>query len=137
MKKLMILTALLLFAGIAFGQALQKGNLLGVHLVTVDLKPGVTMDQFITFFNEHTKPAWEKAYQEMEVFPMKGIRGENNDAFGMIVVFKDEAARNKHYNADGSLSKYGTKVMEEIAPVTAEAEKLGTWTSTYTDWIVL
>ncbi len=136
MKKLVIITALILFAGIAFGQTLQKGNLIGVHVLKVELKTGVTMDQYIEFFNEKTKPAWEKADKGMKVFPIKAIRGENNNEFGMIIIYKDEAARNKHYDADGNLSEYGNKVMEEIAPVTAELEKLGTWTSTYTDWIV-
>jgi len=137
MRKLLVITAFLLFAGIAFGQTLMKGNLIGVHVMSVELKPGATMDQYIEFFNEKTKPAWEKAEKGMEIFPIKAIRGENNNEIGMIIIFKDEAARNKHYNADGSLSEYGNKVMEEIAPITAEGEKLGTWTSTYTDWIVL
>lgn len=133
----MIITALLLFAGLAFGQILQEGNLVGVHVVKVELKPGITMDQYINFFNEKMKPAWEKTYKGMEVYPMKAIRGENKSEFGMIVVFKDEAARDKHYNKDGSPSEYGAKAMEEIAPVSQEGEKLGTWTSKYTDWIVL
>lgn len=137
MKKLMIVTALLLFSGIAFGQALQKGSLIGVHVMKVELKPGVTMDQYMNFFNEKTKPAWEKADKDMEVFPLKAIRGENENELGMIVIYKDEAARNKYYNEDGSLSEIGNKLMEKVAPVNAEAEKLGTWSSTYTDWIVL
>lgn len=137
MKKILGVIALLLFAGIAFGQTLQDGNLVGVHVLKVELKPGVTMDQYITFFNEKTKPAWEKADKGMKIYPMKAIRGENKDEVGMIVIFKDEAARDKHYNEDGSLSEYGQKIQNEIATVTAEAEKLGTWSSTYTDWIVL
>ena len=137
MKKLMIVTALLLFAGIAFGQVLQKGNLVGVHVMKVELKPGVTMDQYIEFFNEKTKPAWETAIKEMEIYPLKAIRGENDNKFGMIVIYKDEASRDKFYNDDGSQSEYGDKIMEKIAPINAEAEKLGTWTTTYTDWIVL
>jgi hypothetical protein len=137
MKKLLVITALLLFAGIAFGQTLQKGSLIGVHVVKVELKQGVTMDQYIDFLNEKMKPAWEKADEGREVFPMKAIRGENKNEFGMIVIYKDEAARNKHYNEDGSSSEHGKKVDEELAPVMAELEKLATWTSTYTDWVVL
>lgn len=137
MKKLMIITALLLFAGITFGQVLQKGNLVGMHVLKIELKEGVTMDQYIKFFNEKTKPALEKADKEMKIYPMKAIRGENNNEFGMIVVYKNEAARDKYYNAEGDLSEFGNKLMEEVAPVNAEAEKLGTWTSTYTDWVVL
>jgi len=137
MKKLLFAAAFLLFAGIAFGQSLQNGNLVGVHVMKVELKPGATMDQYIEFFNEKLKPAWEKAEPSMQISPMKAIRGENKNEFGMIVIYKDEAARDKYYNEDGSPSEYGNKVMEKVAPVTLEGEKLGTWTSTYTDWIVL
>lgn len=133
----MIVTAFLLFAGIAFGQILQKGNLVGVHVVKVELKPGVTMDQYIEFFNTKLKAAWEKADRDGKIYPMEGIRGEHNDEFGMIVIYKNEAARDKFYNEDGSQSELGQKINEEIAPIVAEGEKLGTWTSTYTDWIIL
>lgn len=137
MRKLLIVTGLLLFAGIAFGQTLQKGNLIGMHVVTVDLKPGATMDQYIDLFNEKIKPLWEKADEGMKVFATKGIRGENVNEFGMIVQYTDEAARNKGHNTDGTLTEFGNKVMGEMAPVLSEWEKIGTHTSKYTDWLLL
>ena len=136
MKKLFIITALLLFAGLAFGQTLQKGNLIGIHVVTVDLKAGVTMDQYIEFFNEKAKPVWENADKEMKIFAVKAIRGENENEFGMLIQYKNEAARNKYYNADGSPTEFAVKYQEKLAPINAEMEKFGTWTSTYTDWII-
>jgi len=137
MRKLLIITAILLFAGIAFGQTLMKGNLIGVHVTSVELKPGATMDQFIDFFNKKAKPAWENAHEGMKVFIMKGIRGENVNEIGMLFQFKDEAARDKSYNADGSMSEFGQKAQEKLAPILTEAEKIGTWTFKYTDWLVL
>jgi len=137
MKKLLVITAFLLFAGIAFGQTLQKGNLIGVHVMSVELKPGATMDQFIDFFNKKAKPEWEKIHEGMKVFIMKGIRGENVDEIGMLYQFKDEAARDKSYNDDGSISEFGQKVQEKLAPILTEAGKIGTWTFKYTDWLVL
>lgn len=137
MKKLFIISVLLLIAGFAIGQALQRGNLIGVHTMTVELKPGVTMDQYIDFFNAKTKPAWEKAMPGITIFGMKGIRGEHKNEFGVLVQYKDEAARDKSYNADGTPSEYGIKVNELLAPMNTEAEKLGTWTSVYTDWVLL
>ena len=68
MRKLLVITALLLFAGIAFGQTLQKGNLIGVHVITFDLKPGVTVDQVIDFFDEKNKPAWENANKMFDLY---------------------------------------------------------------------
>jgi hypothetical protein len=32
-------------AGITYGQSIQKGNLIGTHVVTVTLNPGVTMEK--------------------------------------------------------------------------------------------
>ncbi len=136
MRKLLVITALFLFAGIAFGQTLQKGNLIGLHVMSVELKPGATMDQFIDFFNEKVKPEWEKMENGMTVFIIKGIRGENMNEFGMLVQYKDEATRNKSFNPDGSYSEYGNKSMENMAPILTEMEKLGTWTPKYTDWII-
>ncbi len=135
MKKLLIITALLLFAGIAFGQAIQKGNLIGVHVISFELKPGATVDQFIDFFNETTKPAWEKAYG-MKVFAMKGIRGEHINEFGMIIQYEDEASRDKYYNDDGTPSELLNNAMEELLSIQSEQDKIATTTSKYTDWIL-
>ena len=137
MRKLLVVTALLLFAGIAFGQTLMKGNLIGVHVMSVELKPDATMDQFIDLFNKKGKPAWENAHKGVKIFLMKGLRGENVNEIGTIFQFKDEAARDQSYNADGSLNEYGQKAQEKMAPIIAEMEKIGTWTFTYTDWLVL
>ncbi len=94
------------------------------------------MDQYIDFFNEKVKPAWEKAENGMTIFAIKGLRGENMNEFGFLVQYKDEATRNKSFNPDGSLSEYGNKFMEKMAPIRTEREKLGTHTSKYTDWII-
>ncbi len=94
------------------------------------------MDQYIDFFNEKVKPAWEKAENGMTVFAIKGLRGENMNEFGMLVQYKDEATRNKAFNPDGSPSEYGNKLMEKMAPSLTEMEKLGTYTTKYTDWII-
>ncbi len=137
MRKLLVITAFLLFAGIAFGQTLMKGNLIGVHVISVELKPGATMDQFIDFFNKKVIPEWEKADKGMEVFATKGIRGENVNEFGTIVQYTDEAARDKGHNTDGTLTEFGNKVMEEMAPILSEWQKIGTYTTKYTDWLLL
>jgi hypothetical protein len=136
MRKLLIITALLLFAGIAFGQTLQKGNLIGLHVLSIDLKPGVTLDQYLDFFNEKVKPAWEKAEKGMKIFSIKGLRGEDMNEVGVLVQYEDEATRNKSFNPDGSPSEFGNKLNEEMAPINSELEKLGTYTSKYTDWII-
>lgn len=137
MKKLLIITALVLLAGIAYGQTLKKGNLIGVHVMSVELKPGATMEQYVDFYTKKVIPAWEKSQEGVKLFMLKGIRGEQKDEIGLMVQFPDEAARDKSYNADGSMTEFGEKIQEKMAPILGEAEKIGTSTSKYTDWLVL
>ena len=136
MKKVLVFTALLLFAGIAFGQTLKKGNLIGVHVVTVELKPDVTMEQYIKFLSEKYIPEFEKLYEGYHLFTMKGIRGENKGSIGFLFQLKDEATRNLYNNDDGSPTDLGNQLWEKFKPVFSEMEKLGTWASDYTDWVI-
>jgi len=46
MKKLILLATFILMAGTIFGQTLQKGNVLGLHVITVNLDPDVTYNQW-------------------------------------------------------------------------------------------
>ena len=137
MKKLILAAAaLLLVAGTTFGQTLQKGNLLGFHVSTVDLKTDVTMEQYQEFFISKVIPEMEKHYPGWKGYPVKGIRGENENSFGIIYVIESEEHRDKYYNEDGSLNELGTATQEKLKPVLDELEKWGTYTSKYTDWLV-
>jgi hypothetical protein len=137
MKKLFLLAAAILMTGIVFGQAIEKGNLIGTHVVNVSLMPGVTMEKFIDFYITKVIPEMEKNMPNVKVFPLKGLRGESTDSYGMMVVFKSSMERDKYYNPDGSDSELGKSVNEKVKPVMDELAKMGTVTSKYTDWIVL
>ena len=137
MKKLILITAaLLLVAGTTFGQTLQKGNLVGFHVTTVDLKPDVTMEQFQEFYISKVMPEFEKHFPGWKGYSVKGIRGENENSIGMIYVIESEKHRDKYYNEDGSLNELGTATYEKLKPVLDELEKLGTYTTKYTDWVI-
>jgi len=77
MKKLVLLTALILLLGSAFGQGLQKGNIVGVQTLTVTLNQGVTMEQFTDYLIKKCFPEFEKAHQGWKYYLTKGIKGEN------------------------------------------------------------
>ena len=136
MKKLILTAALILVAGITFGQTLQKGNLVGTHVLTIDLKPDVTMEQYQEFYISKVIPEFEKHYPYTKVYFAKGIRGENENSFGVIAVIKSEKYRDQNYNEDGSLNELGIANQEKLKPVMEELEKFGTYTSTYTDWVI-
>lgn len=136
MKKLFLIVAIILLAGITYGQSLQKGNLVGTHTLTVSLKPGVTMEKYTDFFKTKVIPEWEKNLPNWKFYLVKGLRGENINSFGFIIVIKSVQDRDKYYNADGSDTELGKSLGVKLKPVNDEFEKLGTYTSKYTDWIV-
>lgn len=137
MKKLIFLALLILFTGLAFGQTLQKGNLVGTHVMTVTLQPGVTMDHFLKFFKSKYIPEVEKTRPGWKIYIVKSIRGEVKDSYGMFMVIKSQKDRDKYYNADGTYTKAGTASGEKLKPVTDALNKLGTFTTTYTDWLLM
>ena len=136
MKKLILITALTLVAGLSFGQTLQKGNLLGLHIMTINLKPKVTMDQLKTFFICKEIPELEKQFQGVKGYLVNGGRGENKNSFGIIYLFETEEARDKYFNTDGTTNDLGKSAFEKLGPTDKELEKLGTYTTKYTDWVV-
>ena len=49
MKKLILIGILVLMGGFTIGQTLKTGNLVGIHVLTIELNPGVIMKQFQDF----------------------------------------------------------------------------------------
>jgi hypothetical protein len=136
MKKLILIAAVILMAGITYGQSIQKGSLIGTHVITVALMPGVTLEKYIEVFKTKLIPEMEKNLPNWKVYLLKGIRGENNSSFGLLYVIKSSQERDKYYNADGSDSELGKSLNLKLKPIMDELGKLGTFTTKYTDWLV-
>ena len=77
MKKLLLLSALIVVIGTAFGQTLQKGNLVGWHVMTINPDPDVTMNQFLEFWESKVIPEMKEAIPEMTSLLLKGIGVDN------------------------------------------------------------
>jgi hypothetical protein len=137
MRKLFLLAASILMVGMTYGQNLQKGSLIGTHVITVTLASGVTMEKFLDFYNTKVIPEMAKIVPEWKWYVVKGIRGEHSNSFGLICIIKSQKDRDKFYNADGTDSEFGKQVNAKMKPVMDELSKLGTLDSKYTDWIVL
>jgi hypothetical protein len=137
MKKLILTAAIILIAGFIYGQTLQEGNLVAVHVITIELIPGVHMAQFQKFHINTLIPEYEKNYPGWQLYLAKGIRGENQNTYGWIIIVESEEIRNKYYNDDGSVTEFGQAAAEKMKPVLEEAEKFGKLNRTYTDWIIL
>jgi hypothetical protein len=136
MKRLILIAAIILMAGITYGQNIQKGALIGTHVITTTLNQGVTMDKYLEFVTTKLIPEMEKNFPGWKVYLLKGIRGENNNNFGLLYVIKSSQDRDKYYNADESYTELGKSSVAKLQPVMDELGKLGTLTTKYTDWIV-
>src|SRR5688572_11980069 len=60
MKTLIIISALSIACQFSFGQGLKKDNLFGVHVITVSVKPGASIEEFKGFFVKEVLPEYEK-----------------------------------------------------------------------------
>lgn len=137
MRKLILAGALLLVVGTVGAQELKKGSLVGVHVMTVKLAPGVTIEKFTEFYVKKLIPQVERHRTGWKLYPVKRIRGEQADGFGVMFVIDSEANRDRLYNADGSSSELGKATEAKIQPIRDELKRLGTITAdVYTDWLV-
>ena len=138
MKKFIIAAAFILLTGIVFGQPLQKGKLVGVHIVDLVLQPDVTYNQWKDFMINKYIPKLEELTQgDWTIYLLEGIRGENKNEIGLIYIVKSEAARDKYYNDDETLTELGKEFYEKMNPILEEAKKFEKSINTkYTDWIV-
>jgi hypothetical protein len=138
MKKLVIVVAIIMLSGFVSGQILQKENLVGTHTIKATLKPGVTMDQFLTAFTDNLIPIIKSAYHEWQVYLVSSRRGEvPKGTIGIIYLIKSEKDRDKYFNPDGSPNELGKAADDKINKGLETLCKLGTFETTYTDWIVL
>lgn len=135
MKKFIIIIFLTAIAKFSFAQQLQKGNLIGVHVMTITLKTGVTMEQVENFYTQKLIPAYENAFEGTKGYLIKARRGENENKLGVIWWFKTEQDRDKYFTSDG-FTEAGNAAIAKIEKWDKERDELATETDTYTDWVV-
>ena len=136
MRKLLLITALVLFAGIACGQTVQKGSVVGVHTSTVTLNQGVTLDQYLDYFSNTFIPEFEKHFPGVKLFLVKGLNREVKDAYGKIFIIESKEVYNKYWNDDGSNTEVTAAIAEKVQPLLDEGNKLGTTDDVIADWVI-
>ncbi|HZQ40899.1 MAG TPA: hypothetical protein VFA87_08900 [Rhizomicrobium sp.] len=131
MKRILFCLSMILMMGQP-AAALQSGNLFGLHLMTVHLKPGVSMAQFQDFFLHRVLPEYERQWPEIHAYLLKSFK--QKDRFAVVWQFDSVAARNKYFTADGKANALELKAREGVKPVEAELKaKFGDYTVQYTD----
>ena len=136
MKKL-ILPLFLILSSVIIGQPLQKGNLVGMHVMSIKLNPGVSIEEFQNFYMNEAVPEIEKIRPGWKFFMVKAKRGEFVDSLGVIIVIDKEESRDKYYNADNSLNELGQENSKKFDPIKERIKEFGSFSSKWTDWLVL
>ena len=117
-------------------QSFNKGNLIGIHTLKINLKKEATIEQFEDYFINKLIPSYEKQYKGATLSLIKGIRGQNEGSLGMVWIFESDDARNLYYDDKGNPTELNQQVSEKLGPVNDGLNEIGTWTSNYTDWSV-
>jgi hypothetical protein len=115
---------------------LEKGNSLGLHVLTVTLATDVTMTQWLDFYSNKVIPEFEKNYEGGKVILFKCDRGHYENKIGIIIHFKSEKDRDRYWPEVGAPSDEGKAAREKTRPVTDELRKLGTWTDEYSGFVI-
>ena len=136
MKKLIIASVFILLTGTAFSQTLQKGSLIGIHDFTVTLDPDVTMNQYMDFLINTYVPEYEKSFQGVKLFVLKGIRGDHENGYALIFYFESVKDRDRYFKDEGGLNEVGQSAMNKLRPLLNELNKLGAFSTVYTDWVI-
>ena len=136
MRKLLVITALLLFTGIAFGQNFKKNALISIHTMAITLEENITMDQFLGFIEDKFLPEYEKTFS-CDVRLVKGLNRDIENRIGVFAYFKSKNEWNKYFNNDGSSTETGRAARDKLSPILDEMKKLGTWSSeNVVDWVI-
>jgi len=91
----------LVISSSGYAQGLQSGNLLGVHVITVTLKPGATMDQFVNFYVHEVLPEYEKHWPGLKGYLLKAFFADSKNKFAVVWLFKTVEDRNRNFDVDG------------------------------------
>ena len=138
MKKLLVLTALVLFTGIAFGQTLKKGAVLAIRNNSeLILKPDVTMNQYLDVVMNKWAPEIEKLFPGTKIFVMKGNRGEMANGYAWIWYFDSTEAMDKYFSSEGNLKDEGLREKMSASMQILMEYVIDTGMNNYTDWIIL
>ena len=137
MRKLLIITALLLFAGVSFGQTLNKGGVISIHEWTLKLNPDVSMNQFLEFWKENAVPVFEKAIPGSTAVILKGIREDNKYEYAGLYYYNSLDDFRKYWKEDGTPTEVGAAASEKFGPIMEGISKFGDFTYSAKDWIIL
>jgi hypothetical protein len=138
MKKIILSTAFVLLTGILFGQTLQKGNMVSLHVERVNLDPDITFNQLKKFYLDTYIPAFNNEFQgEVQLYMAEGDRGDDVNCVALLIVFKSMEVRDKYFPEEATPTELWRSKIGNMQAIIDEGSKLGTFSEKhYTDWVI-
>jgi hypothetical protein len=127
-------------SSVCCADGLERGNLIGVHVVTVTLKPNATMEDFKNFYVREVLPQYERNWPGLKGYLLKSFFADSQNEFAIIWLFKTVADRNRNFDANGRANELEHAALQKVKPIEDRLKQLyGTYTVKYThedDWVV-
>ena len=141
MKKLILTAALILVVGTAFSQTLQKGNFLALHVITLNLDPDVTYNQWKNIVLNKWVPAFNEQFQgDVEFYLAEVDRGDDENGLSFLYIFKTVEVREKYFTQEGQPTELWSSKFENASQaIEDERVKLGITAYSgkhYNDWVI-
>jgi len=138
MKKFLAAVAILLFAGVSFGQTVEKGGVLALHHYQITFATGVTFDQYFDFMTDKLLPEMQKAFKAKEPSKiLKGIGVNNQHEYAILSYWESLEGFRAYWNDDGTPTEKGAAAMAKVQPLIEKLNAMGTFTMVPGDWLIL
>jgi hypothetical protein len=117
---------------------LQRGQLFGVHVITVTLEPHATLDQFKQVFVSRVLPEYEKQWVGLRGYLVQSARGPSKNRLAIVWLFESEAARDRYFTPGDKPNDLEKAALAAIKPIEESLlQAYGSYTITYQDdWVV-
>lgn len=107
--------------------------------MTITLKPGVTMDQYLDFTINTLIPEFEKNFPGVKAYIMQGGSGDNtNDTdYASLYYFESAEVFSKYFHVDGNFNEGGFAAMAKLESTLEKLEELVTEEREEYGWMIL
>ncbi len=116
--------------------AFHKGASFGLHELTVDLEPGVTMDQFLEYMIDNYVPEVEKHYNGVKILVLQKRGPGNEHKIAWVYYFASISSRDALWPEADTPSEEAEEALNQVQPVLFKLLEMGTWTESYGVWII-
>lgn len=137
--KLFLVVFCLFCSSFVRAQSLSRDNLFGLHVIEVELNPGVSMESFTSFFVDEVIPEYEKHWIGLKGHLIKSVRGEFKGKFAIVWVFFNEPTRDYYFTKEDKANELEIVALDKVKPIEEQLKKkFGSYSVTYMDdWVVL